>query len=127
MSRQVWLLRHAETEWSRDGLHTGRTDIPLTDPGREHARGLRPTIAGHEFALVLCSPLIRARETADLVGAGDRAQLRDDLLEWDYGEYEGITTPQIREERPGWWLWRDGALGGETADDAAAPNPSQPG
>jgi probable phosphoglycerate mutase len=120
MSREVWLLRHAETEWSRDGRHTGRTDIPLTDEGRDRARALRDRIAGHDFALVLTSPLSRARETAELAGAGDRAQLRDDLLEWDYGEYEGITTPQIRETRPDWYLWRDGALGGESATDVGA-------
>jgi probable phosphoglycerate mutase len=112
---EVWLLRHAETEWSRDGRHTGRTDVPLTDVGRERARALGERIAGHAFALVLSSPLSRARETAEL--AGLPPQLRDDLLEFDYGEYEGITTAQIRETRPGWYLWRDGCPGGETADD----------
>jgi broad specificity phosphatase PhoE len=115
-TQEVWLLRHAETEWSRDGKHTGRTDIPLTDHGREVARGLRPKLAGHHFALVLCSPLERARETAQLAGL-DNAALRDDLLEWDYGEYEGITTPEIRARRPGWYLWRDGVPGGECAAD----------
>lgn len=112
---EVWLLRHAETEWSRDGRHTGRTDVPLTDAGRERARALRERIAGHEFALVLSSPLSRARETAQLAGLAP--QLRDDLLEFDYGEYEGITTAQIREQRPDWYLWRDGSPGGETAAD----------
>ena len=112
---EIWLLRHAETEWSRDGRHTGRTDVPLTEAGRERARGLRERIAGHEFALVLSSPLSRARETAEL--AGLTPQLRDDLLEFDYGEYEGITTAQIREQRPHWYLWRDGCPGGETPDD----------
>jgi probable phosphoglycerate mutase len=112
---EAWLLRHAETEWSRDGRHTGRTDIPLTDEGRERARALRERIAGHDFALVLSSPLARARETAEL--AGLTPQLRDELLEFDYGEYEGITTDQIRRERPDWYLWRDGSPGGETPDD----------
>jgi broad specificity phosphatase PhoE len=111
----VWLLRHAQTEWSRDGRHTGRTDVPLTDAGRNAARALRARVEGHDFALVLCSPLARARETAQL--AGLQPQLRDDLLEFDYGDYEGITTAQIRERRPGWSLWRDGCPGGETADD----------
>ena len=112
---EAWLLRHAETEWSRDGRHTGRTDVPLTDVGRERARALRKRIAGHSFALVLSSPLSRARETAEL--AGLTPQLRDDLLEFDYGEYEGITTAQIRQQRPDWYLWRDGCPGGETAED----------
>jgi probable phosphoglycerate mutase len=112
---EVWLLRHAETEWSRDGRHTGRTDIPLTDEGRERARALRERIAGHEFALVLSSPLSRARDTAEL--AGMTPQLRENLVEFDYGEYEGITTEQIRQDRPDWYLWRDGSPGGETADD----------
>jgi broad specificity phosphatase PhoE len=112
---EAWLLRHAETEWSRDGRHTGRTDIPLTDGGRERARALRERVAGHDFALVLSSPLSRARETAEL--AGLTPQLRDELVEFDYGEYEGITTDQIRQERPDWYLWRDGSSGGETPDD----------
>jgi probable phosphoglycerate mutase len=112
---EVWLLRHAETEWSRAGRHTGRTDVPLTAVGREAARALRARIEGHEFALVLCSPLSRARETAELAGLD--FQLRDDLVEFDYGEYEGITTALIRERQPDWTLWRDGSPGGETPDD----------
>ena len=112
---ELWLLRHAETEWSLTHRHTGRTDIPLTERGREHARDLRERVAGVEFALVLSSPLSRASETAEL--AGLTPQLRDDLLEFDYGDYEGITTAQIRESRPDWYLWRDGSPGGETADD----------
>jgi broad specificity phosphatase PhoE len=111
----VWLLRHAETEWSRDGRHTGRTDVPLTDVGREAARALRARTSGHRFALVLASPLSRALQTAEL--AGLTPQLRDDLVEFDYGAYEGITTDEIREQRPGWNLWRDGSAGGESADD----------
>jgi probable phosphoglycerate mutase len=118
MADEVWLLRHAETEWSRTGKHTGRTDIALTDAGREVARELGERLAGEDFALVLCSPLSRARETAQLAGL-ECSGLRDDLLEWDYGEYEGLTTPEIREDRPGWFLWRDGAPGGEMPDDVA--------
>src|SRR5216110_357053 len=112
---EVWLLRHAETEWSRDGRHTGRTDVPLTQEGRDRARALINRIGGREFLLVLASPLSRARETAEL--AGLTPELRDDLLEFDYGDYEGITTAQIRETRPDWYLWRDGSPNGETADD----------
>jgi len=116
----VWLLRHAETQWSLDGRHTGRTDVPLTDAGRQRARDLRPRVAEHQFALVLCSPLQRARETCELIGLGDAMTLTDDLLEWNYGDYEGITTSQIREQRPRWTLWGDGCPNGETADDVAA-------
>jgi broad specificity phosphatase PhoE len=119
MADEVWLIRHAETEWSVAGKHTGRTDIPLTDHGREVARSLRARLESHAFALVLCSPLSRARETAQLAGL-QCSGLRDDLLEWNYGEYEGITTPEIRERRPGWYLWRDGTPGGESPDDVAA-------
>jgi broad specificity phosphatase PhoE len=119
MADQIWLLRHAETEWSRSGQHTGRTDIPLTDAGREVARRLGERLAGGDFALVLCSPLWRARETAQLAGL-ECSGLRDDLLEWDYGEYEGLTTPEIRKDRPDWFLWRDGVPGGEMPDDVAA-------
>jgi probable phosphoglycerate mutase len=120
MADSVWLLRHAETEWSRSGRHTGRTDIPLTDHGREVARELRRRLEGQSFALVLCSPLSRARETCELAGLGERPQLRDDLLEWDYGGYEGITTAEIHRTRPDWYLWRDGAPGGETPEQVAA-------
>jgi broad specificity phosphatase PhoE len=119
MADEVWLLRHAETEWSRTGKHTGRTDIPLTDAGREVARQLRARLADRAFALVLCSPLARARETAQLAGL-ECSGLRDDLMEWDYGDYEGLTTPEIREARPDWSLWRDGCPGGEGPDDVAA-------
>ena len=119
-SQEVWLVRHAETEWSRSGRHTGRTDVPLTDAGRERARELGARLRDRSFALVLTSPLSRARDTADLAGIGDRAQVREDLLEWDYGEYEGITTRVIRETRPDWYLWTDGVPGGETAEEVAA-------
>lgn len=114
---ELWLVRHAETEWSRDHRHTGRTDIPLTDEGREHARGLPAVLAGHDFALALSSPLSRARETAEIAGFGDRIALRDALQEYDYGDYEGITTEEIREQRPDWYLWRDGVPNGESPDD----------
>ncbi len=116
----LWLVRHAQTEWSLSGRHTGRTDIPLTDDGRDGARALHERVAGHPFALVLCSPLSRARETCALAGLGDAAQLRDDLLEFDYGDYEGLTTPEIRAQRSDWLLWRDGCPGGESTDDVAA-------
>jgi probable phosphoglycerate mutase len=116
---EIVLVRHGETEWSRDGRHTGRTDIPLTEAGRRQAQALQPVLAGRELALVLSSPLTRALETCRLAGLGDRVQVRDGLVEWDYGEYEGITTPEIRARHPGWVLWRDGCPGGETAADVA--------
>jgi broad specificity phosphatase PhoE len=114
---EVVLARHGQTEWSRDLRHTGRTDIPLTDLGRRQAELLRDELSKWRFERVLSSPLERALETCRLAGLGERAETSDDLLEWDYGEYEGITTKQIRENRPGWYLWRDGCPGGETAAD----------
>jgi broad specificity phosphatase PhoE len=119
-AQEVWLVRHAETEWSRTGRHTGHTDVPLTDAGRERAEALGARLGGREFATVLVSPLERARETARLAGLGDRCDVREDLLEWDYGDYEGITTPDIRAQRPDWYLWRDGVPSGETPDEVAA-------
>ena len=113
-------MRHAETEWSKAKKHTGLTDIPLTDAGRDAARVMRERLAGHPFAAVLVSPLQRARETAELAGLADRAQVREDLLEWDYGAYEGLTTAEIREQRPDWFLWRDGVPEGERAADVGA-------
>jgi len=115
---EVVLLRHAETEWSKAGKHTGRTDIPLTDEGRRKAAELPERLAGRSFALVLSSPLSRARDTAEL--AGLEPELDDDLLEWDYGDYEGRTTKEIHVERPDWYLWRDGVPGGEQPADVAA-------
>jgi len=112
--QRVVTVRHAETEWSLSGRHTGRTDVPLTERGRAIAAQLPQRLAGWTFARVLCSPLSRARETCELAGLGDQAELRDDLMEWDYGDYEGLTTPQIRERRPDWDLWRDGCPGGES-------------
>ncbi len=114
---EILLARHGETEWSRDRKHTGLTDTPLTDIGRREAVVLRDSLAGRSFARVLSSPLSRALETCRLAGLGDQAELTDDLREWDYGEYEGITTAEIRERRPDWYLWRDGCPGGETAAD----------
>ena len=116
---EIVLARHGETEWSRDGRHTGRTDIPLTDEGRRQARVLGEALGEWSFGRVLSSPLERALETCRLAGLGDRVETTDDLLEWDYGEYEGITTPQIREQRPDWYLWRDGCPGGEQPGDVA--------
>lgn len=119
-SPDIWLIRHAETEWSKAGRHTGRTDIPLTDAGRAHAATLPERLGGQAFDAVFVSPLSRARETAQLAGLGDQAQPRDDLLEYDYGDYEGITTDAIRRDRPGWYLWRDGVPNGESPDDVGA-------
>jgi probable phosphoglycerate mutase len=116
---ELWLARHAETEWSKSHRHTGRTDVPLTDEGRRHAATLAQRIGDRRFAAVFASPLSRARETAELAGFGDRMQLRDEMLEFDYGDYEGITTADIRRARPDWFLWRDGSPGGETPDDVA--------
>jgi broad specificity phosphatase PhoE len=117
---EVVLVRHGETEWSRTGKHTGRTDVPLTDQGQEQAAGLADALRGRAFALVLTSPLSRAAETARLAGFGEAAQTRDELREWDYGAYEGRTTPDIREERAEWSLWRDGVPGGESATEVGA-------
>jgi broad specificity phosphatase PhoE len=113
------LIRHGETEWSLDGRHTGRTDLPLLPEGAAQARALRPVLAAHTFAAVLTSPLLRARETADLAGLGGGAVIDPDLAEWDYGAYEGVTTVQIREDRPGWELFTDGVPDGESAADVA--------
>jgi probable phosphoglycerate mutase len=107
------LVRHAETQWSADGRHTGRTDLPLTGAGRARAGALAQRLSAWDFDLVLCSPARRARETCDLAGLGGAAQIREDLWEWDYGDYEGLTTPQILERDPRWVLWRDGCPGGE--------------
>jgi broad specificity phosphatase PhoE len=114
-TQQVVLVRHGETQWSQQGRHTGRTDLPLTEEGRRQARALTAALAGWPAALVLTSPLQRAAETCRLAGYGTRAQPRPDLMEWDYGEYEGLTSAQIEAGRPGWSLWRDGCPGGETA------------
>jgi broad specificity phosphatase PhoE len=117
---EVVLVRHGETEWSRSGKHTGSTDVPLTERGREQAREVGEALRGRAFALVLTSPLGRALETCRLAGFGEHAEQRDDLMEWDYGAYEGRTTPEVREEQPGWTLWRDSVPDGETIEQVAA-------
>jgi broad specificity phosphatase PhoE len=111
---RLWLVRHGQTDWARDRRHTGRTDVPLNPAGEEEARQLGLRLARHRFDRVFTSPLSRAADTAQLAGFSDRAELRDELLEFDYGRYEGLTTPQIRAERPDWDLFRDGCPGGET-------------
>jgi broad specificity phosphatase PhoE len=111
----VFLVRHGETEWSASGQHTSTTDIELTADGERAARALGERLAGRDFVLVLSSPLRRARDTADLAGFAGRYEIDEDLREFDYGDYEGLTTPEIREQRPGWYLWRDGNPGGEVA------------
>ena len=116
----VFLARHGETDWSAAGKHTSRTDVGLTPAGEAAAGALGERLGGREFALVLCSPLRRARETAELAGFGGRSEIDEDLREFDYGDYEGLTTPQIREQRPGWNLWVDGAPGGEMPDQVGA-------
>jgi broad specificity phosphatase PhoE len=115
---EVWLVRHGETEWSRDGRHTSTTDLPLTDEGRKVAEPLRERIAGESFALVLTSPRRRARDTAELAGRAD-AVIDDDLVEWDYGDLEGETTEEIRETYPDWTIWEGPVPGGETADQVS--------
>jgi broad specificity phosphatase PhoE len=114
---ELVLVRHGETEWTLAGKHTGRTDIPLTERGREQARPVGAALRGRRFALVLTSPLQRAAETCRLAGFGDTAVSREELMEWDYGAYEGRTTAEIRVERPGWTLWRDGVPEGESATE----------
>jgi broad specificity phosphatase PhoE len=120
MANDLWLIRHGETEWSLSGAHTGLTDIPLTAQGEAKAAAIRQKLAGHKFALVLTSPLQRARRTCEIAGFGDRAELEPNLVEWSYGDYEGRTTDQIQQERPGWSLFRDGVPHGETIDRVAA-------
>lgn len=118
--QKVYLLRHGETEWSLNGRHTGVTDIPLTENGRIAARLLKPILAKVTFTLVLTSPLQRARETCELAGLGQFANVEPDLIEWNYGEYEGLKTEQIRLTRPGWSVFRDGCPGGESPEQVGA-------
>ncbi|MGZ4307874.1 MAG: histidine phosphatase family protein [Gaiellaceae bacterium] len=120
MAQEVVLVRHGETEWSKALRHTGRTDVPLTEEGRRQAERVGEALRGRSFALVLTSPLLRAAETCRLAGFGDVAQARDDLMEWDYGDYEGQRTAEIREKAPGWTVFRDGAPNGETAEQVGA-------
>jgi broad specificity phosphatase PhoE len=117
---EVVLVRHGATEWSTSGRHTGSTDIALDDEGRAQAKALGDRLAGWNFSLVLTSPLQRARETCALAGLADGAQVDADLAEWDYGDYEGRTTEQIRETRPGWTVFDGGVVNGETVEQVGA-------
>jgi len=117
---KVFVARHGETAWSLSGQHTGTTDLPLTDNGRRLAERMRPVLASYAFGLVLCSPMQRARETCKLAGLGAKAVTEPDLVEWNYGDYEGLTTNQIHEGAPGWLLFRDGCPGGETPEQVGA-------
>jgi probable phosphoglycerate mutase len=116
---ELVLVRHGETDWSRSGRHTGRTDVPLTAEGRKEAERVGERLGGRTFERVLTSPLARAAVTARLAGFPD-AERRDELMEWDYGAYEGKTTPEIREGSPGWTIWSGNVPDGESADDVAA-------
>jgi probable phosphoglycerate mutase len=116
----LWLVRHGETEWSLSGRHTGRTDIPLTAHGRERAVELGKFLAETKFAAVRCSPLRRARETCEIAGYGDVAVVDPGLMEWDYGVYEGRTSQEIQAEIPGWSVWKDAIVGGETVEQVGA-------
>ena len=117
---EVVLVRHGQTEWSASGRHTGRTNVPLTDEGRRQAEALCACLSAWTFGVVLTSPLQRAAETCRLAGLGDVAQVRDDLREWDYGAYEGLTTAEIRSNRPNWNLWVDGVPNGESIEQVGA-------
>ena len=116
----VFAIRHGETEWSLNGRHTGTTDIPLTDNGRRLAALLRQALSLRTFALVLVSPLQRARETCELAGVDAHASIEPELIEWNYGKYEGLTPTQIHEQAPGWLIFRDGCPGGETPEEIGA-------
>jgi broad specificity phosphatase PhoE len=116
----VFAIRHGETAWSLNGQHTGTTDIPLTDNGRRLAERIRPALARESFALVLCSPMQRARETCELAGLAATAVIEPDLVEWNYGTYEGLTPNQIHETAPGWLIFHDGCPGGETPEQVGA-------
>jgi broad specificity phosphatase PhoE len=120
MADRLFIVRHGETEWSRSGQHTSFTDLPLTEHGVQQGEVVRGKLEGEQFGLVLCSPLLRARETCRLAGFGDAAELCDDLHEWNYGEYEGLTSARIWETRPDWVLWRDGCPGGESPAQVGA-------
>ena len=117
--QRVFLIRHGETEWSLSGQHTGITDIPLTENGRTMPRLLAPILAKVTFARIFTSPLKRARETCELAGLGERAEIDHDLVEWNYGDYEGLTTKEIHAKTPDWMLFRDGCPGGDGPEDVA--------
>ena len=117
---EIWLARHGETEWSLSGAHTSRTDIDLTEKGREQALQLKPLLEGQKFSLVLTSPRRRARETCRLAGFGEQGQVDENLAEWDYGVYEGRTTAEIRKEQPGWSVWSSPIKDGETLSQVAS-------
>jgi probable phosphoglycerate mutase len=120
VAERLFIVRHGQTEWSLSGQHTSNTDLPLTEAGKEAASALRPRLEGYDFELVFSSPLLRARETCERAGFGEVAELCPDLVEWNYGEYEGLTTPEIWERNPDWNLWRDGCPGGESPDEIGA-------
>jgi broad specificity phosphatase PhoE len=120
MADNLYLVRHGETEWSASGRHTSATDLPLTQSGRHQASADADKLSGIGFSTVLCSPLLRARETCRLCGFAQAAELCEELREWNYGEYEGLTSPQIHEQRPGWSLWTDGCPGGESPEQVGA-------
>ena len=115
----LYVVRHGATEWSRSGQHTGRTDLPLLPEGEEQARATGALLANIDFSLVLCSPMQRARRTCELAGLLDRAVTDNDLQEWDYGDYEGVTTPKIRETVPGWTVWSGICPNGETIEQVS--------
>src|SRR5215468_5839698 len=119
-TQKVLLIRHGETEWSLNGRHTGTTDIPLTEHGRDVARQWKPVLSQRSFALVLTSPLRRARETCELTGLGQQAEVDNDIHEWNYGDYEGLTSEQILAQRPSWMIFRDGCPGGESPKEIQA-------
>ena len=118
-SPELWLLRHGATDWARSGRHTGRTDRPLLPEGEAEARALAPVLAQQSFRAVLVSPLQRARQTCELAGLGHNAQICDDLHEWDYGAYEGLTTAEIRRTVPGWTIWSHPCPQGESQEQVA--------
>jgi broad specificity phosphatase PhoE len=117
---QLYLIRHGQTAWSLSGQHTGRTDLPLTAEGEQMARELAPSLQAIRFARVLTSPRLRARTTCELSGLGATAEIEPDLAEWDYGEYEGMRTSEVRVTRPDWHIWRDGCPGGESPAEVSA-------
>lgn len=120
MLPQIFLIRHSDTDWADARMHTGRTDVPLNQHGEIHAVNLAERLSEIKFARVFTSPLERARRTCEIAGFGDRMEIRPDLVEWDYGDYEGLTTAEIQKDHPGWSLFRDGAPDGEQPEQVAA-------